>query len=105
VQIGELANQTEDVLGASAVDRAQRGGRQLRMLVAEGDFVCRVILQTFLFRYGECHVAVNGREAVETFRSALERGEQYDLICIDVMMPEMDGREAVRQVRFPGRSP
>ncbi len=47
---------------------------------------------------GECHVAVNGREAVESFRSALERGEKYDLICMDVMMPEMDGREAVQQV-------
>jgi two-component system chemotaxis response regulator CheY len=86
-------------LRASAVDRVQRGGRQLRMLVAEDDFVCRLILQTFLSPYGECHVAVNGREAVETFRSALERGEKYDLICMDIMMPEMDGREAVLQVR------
>jgi two-component system chemotaxis response regulator CheY len=57
------------------------------------------LLQTFLSRYGECHIAVNGREAVEAFRSAFEQGQRYDLICMDIMMPEMDGREAVRQVR------
>jgi two-component system chemotaxis response regulator CheY len=42
---------------------------------------------------------VNGKEAVEAVRLALEQGQKYDLICMDIMMPEMDGREAVRQVR------
>jgi two-component system chemotaxis response regulator CheY len=65
----------------------------------EDDFASRLLLQTFLSRYGECHIAVNGREAVDAFRSASERGQPYDLICMDIMMPEMDGREAVRQIR------
>jgi len=73
--------------------------RQLRILLAEDDFSSRFLLQTFLSRYGECHIAVNGKEAVETFRFALERGQRYDLICMDIMMPEMDGREAVRRMR------
>jgi len=72
---------------------------RLRILLAEDDFASRLLLQTFLSRYGECHVAVNGREAVDAFRMALERGERYDLICMDIMMPEMNGREAVRHVR------
>ena len=75
------------------------GGGHLRMLLVEDDFASRLVLQTFLSRYGECHIAVNGREAVEAFRSAMEMGQRYDLICMDIMMPEMDGREAVRQVR------
>jgi two-component system chemotaxis response regulator CheY len=71
----------------------------LRGLLVEDDFASRLLLQTFLSSFGECHVAVNGREAVEAFRSALEHGRRYDLICMDIMMPEMDGREAVRQIR------
>ena len=71
----------------------------MKTLIVEDDFTSRLLLQTFLSRYGECHIAVNGREAVEAVRCALERGERYDLICMDIMMPEMDGREAVKQVR------
>jgi two-component system chemotaxis response regulator CheY len=36
---------------------------------------------------------------VEACRLALDQGKMYHLICMDIMMPEMDGREAVRQVR------
>jgi two-component system chemotaxis response regulator CheY len=75
------------------------GGRPLRALLVEDDFCCRLLLQKFLSRYGDCHIAVNGREAVEAVRSALDCGQGYDMICMDIMMPEMDGREAVRQVR------
>ncbi len=85
--------------GASAANRGRPGGGPLRVLLVEDDFASRLLLQTFLSRYGECHIAVNGREAVEAFRSALDRGQGYDLICMDIMMPEMDGREALRQVR------
>jgi len=89
-----------DVNGRTpAIAQEPRGGRPLRMLLAEDDFASRLMLQSFLSRYGECHVAVNGREAVDAFRFSLERGLRYDLICMDIMMPEMDGREAVRQVR------
>ena len=73
--------------------------KRLRMLLVEDDFASRLVLQTFLARYGECHIAVNGREAVEAFGSALELGNRYDLICMDIMMPELDGRQAVNQIR------
>lgn len=74
--------------------------RGFRVLLAEDDFVSRLLLQTFLSRYGDCHIAANGKEAVEGFRLALERGQGYDLICMDIMMPQMNGREAMRQVRL-----
>jgi two-component system chemotaxis response regulator CheY len=73
--------------------------RLLRILLVEDDFTCRFLLQSFLSRYGQCYVAVNGREAVDAFRTATHLLQPYDLICMDIMMPEMDGREAVRQIR------
>jgi len=78
---------------------ARRSKGRLRILLVEDDVACRLLLQTFLARYGDCHVAVNGREAVDLFRTSFDRGSRYDLICMDIMMPEMDGREAVRQIR------
>jgi two-component system, chemotaxis family, chemotaxis protein CheY len=85
--------------GPLSMGRPDPGAQRPRMLLVEDDFASRLLLQTFLCKYGECHVAVNGREAVEAFRGALEHGQRYDLICMDIMMPEMDGREAVRHIR------
>jgi hypothetical protein len=41
----------------------------------------------------------NGREAVDAFRGAHDGGRNYDLICMDIMMPEMDGQAALKQIR------
>jgi two-component system chemotaxis response regulator CheY len=85
--------------GAEATIRKQRDGGRLRVLLVEDDFACRLLLQTFLSRYGECHIAVNGVEAVEAAREAMAADQSYDLICMDIMMPEMDGCEAVHRIR------
>jgi len=83
----------------SAAGQPHQDSRWLRVLLVEDDFASRLLLQAFFSRYGDCHIAVNGREAVEAFRSALEEGQKYDLISMDIMMPEMDGREALRKIR------
>jgi two-component system chemotaxis response regulator CheY len=71
----------------------------MKTLIAEDDFTSRLILQEFLKAYGTCHIAVNGDEAVKAARAALDQGEPYDLICLDIMMPEMDGRTALKEIR------
>lgn len=71
----------------------------MRTLIAEDDSTSRLLLQTFLSRYGECHVAINGKEAIEAFRLAQDAGQRYDLICMDIMMPEVDGQAAVKEIR------
>jgi two-component system chemotaxis response regulator CheY len=88
------------VIASSKAFQPESGARKLRTLLVEDDFTSRLLLQTFLSRYGDCHVAVNGREAVDAFRLAAEQGLTYDLICMDIMMPEMDGPEAVRRIRL-----
>ena len=71
----------------------------MKTLIVEDDFTSRLLLQELLKGYGPSHVAVNGREAVEAVGTALKTGEPYDLICLDIMMPEMDGQEALKQIR------
>jgi two-component system, chemotaxis family, chemotaxis protein CheY len=71
----------------------------MRTLIVEDDFTSRILLQSLLAPYGECHIAVNGSEAVAAFRAAREHGQAYDLVCMDIMMPEMDGQTAVRKIR------
>jgi two-component system chemotaxis response regulator CheY len=56
-------------------------------------------MEEYLFEYGDCTIAANGTEGVEAFRNALDAGAPYDLICLDIMMPEMDGHEALRTIR------
>lgn len=70
----------------------------MRFLIVEDDFTSRKFMQSILSPYGECDIAVNGREAVDAFKASLE-GLEYDLICLDIMMPEMDGHEALRHIR------
>jgi two-component system, chemotaxis family, chemotaxis protein CheY len=71
----------------------------MRTLIVEDDFTSRLLLQSFLSRYGECHVAVNGKEALAAFADSQDSGQTYNLICMDIMMPEMDGQTAVREIR------
>lgn len=71
----------------------------MKSLVVEDDFVSRLVLQKMLAPYGQCDAAVNGVEAVKAFTFAITEGEPYDLICLDIMMPEMDGKEALKIIR------
>ncbi|AGW12325.1 response regulator [Megalodesulfovibrio gigas] len=71
----------------------------MRVLIVEDDFTSRKLMQTILSPYGDCDAAVNGREAVEAFQNALNSAKPYDLVCMDIMMPEMDGQEALKQIR------
>ena len=71
----------------------------MKILLAEDDFVTRKFMTSFLSKYGECDVTVDGMEAVDAFMMALEDGEPYDLVCLDIMMPVMDGYQALVGIR------
>ena len=71
----------------------------MRILIVEDDFISRKVLEKQMSAYGEVDVTVNGKEAVEAVRIQLAQSEPYSLICLDIMMPEMDGQEALRAIR------
>lgn len=71
----------------------------MKTLIVEDDFTSRLLLQRYLAPYGECHIAVNGLEAIAAFDLASDRQERYDLICLDISMPEMDGQAVLKAIR------
>ena len=73
----------------------------LKILIVEDDFSSRTILLDFLSKYGHCHVANDGLEAIQAFTSTYEETPPapYDLICMDILMPKMDGTRACKTIR------
>lgn len=71
----------------------------MKALVVEDDFASRKLLQKILSPFGEVDIAVNGVEAIDAFSKSMEEGTPYDLICMDIMMPMMDGQAALKRIR------
>jgi two-component system chemotaxis response regulator CheY len=71
----------------------------MKTLIVEDDVTSRLLLQALLRDYGSSQVAVNGIEAVAAVSAALESNDPYNLICLDIMMPEMDGHQALKEIR------
>jgi len=72
----------------------------MKILIVEDEFTSRALLNVLLSRFGKCEIAVNGNEAVHAFRTALQNNEPYDLICLDIMMPLMNGQDVLREIRI-----
>jgi two-component system chemotaxis response regulator CheY len=71
----------------------------MKILVVEDDFASRRMMQRLLASYGEVDVVVDGAEAVDAFRLAWDESKPYDVIFMDIMMPHVDGQEALRRIR------
>ena len=71
----------------------------MKILLAEDDYASRRFTTKLLSKYGEVDAVVDGEEAVAAFEMAAEDGEYYDLVCLDIMMPNTDGVEALAKIR------
>lgn len=71
----------------------------MKSLIVEDEFTSRAQLQYFLREYGVCDIAVNADEALMAFKMSRETGEPYDLICLDIRLPDKDGKEILIEIR------
>ena len=71
----------------------------MRTLIAEDDLTSRKLLKRLLEAHGECDAVEDGQKAVDAYRASLDGGQPYDLVCLDIMMPEKDGQIVLREIR------
>lgn len=73
--------------------------RELRMLIVEDEFLSRQLLSMYLEGYGRYDIAVNGQEAVNAVMSSYETKSPYDIVFMDIMLPDKDGLTALKEIR------
>jgi len=71
----------------------------MRILLAEDDLTSRMFMQKYLSRYGTCDVVMNGLEAIDRVEQAIQDNNLYDFICLDIMMPKVNGLTALKEIR------
>ncbi len=71
----------------------------MRILIAEDDMVSRRFLSKFLSQYGECDIVIDGMEALDAYLISIKENEPYDVICLDIMMPKVDGVKVLKAIR------
>lgn len=71
----------------------------MKILIVEDDLSSRKFLYKFMSQYGECDITVDGMEGLDAYLIALNDGESYDLICLDIMMPKVDGVKVLKTIR------
>ena len=69
----------------------------MKILVAEDDKIHAKILLELLSPYGEVELCVNGTDAMESFLH--EESDPFDLVCLDINMPGLNGQEVLLQLR------
>jgi two-component system, chemotaxis family, chemotaxis protein CheY len=71
----------------------------VKILVVEDDFASRQFLIRWLMEIGDVDVAISGEEALEAFSNALGARRPYDLVTLDIMMPDVAGTTVLVRMR------
>lgn len=97
--VEQLARVSEPQNEVIVQNKEVRAVKKLSILIAEDDFVSRTVIHEILSPFGVCDLAADGREAVMAFEATVKEGGRYDLVCLDIMMPIMDGTQALKSIR------
>lgn len=70
-----------------------------KVLIMEDDPVSGRLMQKYISPYGDCTLVVDGRAAIEAFEQAVLNDEIYHLLVLDIMVPEIHGRDVLKRIR------
>lgn len=71
----------------------------MKCLIVEDDATSRLLLVELLSPFGTIQAFESGPPAIEAVRQSVAARSLYDLICLDIMLPDMDGQEILRSIR------
>ena len=71
----------------------------MRLLIVDDDSKNGKLLAKMVADFGECETVESGKEAISAFKTAWEAWRPFNLIFLDIMMPEIDGREVLHEIR------
>ncbi len=71
----------------------------MRSLIVDDDEIGRLMLATFIEAFGPCDHAENGNLALNLIDTAISEGDLYDLVCLDIVMPILDGTLTLKGIR------
>ncbi len=71
----------------------------MKFLIVDDDFISRTKMQAILEEFGECEVAENGKEALNAFNDAHTSDSPFNMMTLDISMPDMNGDEVLQRIR------
>ena len=71
----------------------------MKILIVEDDYIIQELIRIILKEYGECFTTETEQEAVKLFKEALDNGNPFDLVTLDIMLPGGDGHSILKRIR------
>ena len=72
----------------------------MKVLIVDDFRLNREFLAKLFPSYAKCDLVDSGKKALAVIENALHKQENYDLVCLDLVMPEMDGFEVLTKIRL-----
>jgi two-component system chemotaxis response regulator CheY len=70
----------------------------MKILIVDDDFVALTLMSRLLSKFGECDVATHGGQAIEMFMESCVSGHPYNLMTIDIEMPDVNGLKVLQAI-------
>ncbi len=71
----------------------------MKALIVEDDYITSQVMGEIVGEFGRADVAEDGAKGIELFAEAHQDDDPYDVIFLDIMMPEIDGQETLEKIR------